>query len=111
AFNTRNPFAMEIPPYHSVMFDGNMGGTINKKTSFYVDGQRRNIEDDSIVNAVILDPNLDQVSFVQAVPTPQTRTNLSPRVDTQIGTNNTLTFRYQLWQDDEHNQNVGQFTL
>ena len=46
AFNTRNPFATEIPGYHSEMFNGNIGGPINKKTSFYVDGQRRDIEDD-----------------------------------------------------------------
>ena len=44
-------------------------------------------------------------------PHPQTRTNLSPRIDTQIGNNNTLTFRYQLWQNSETNPNVGQFTL
>ena len=54
-FNTRNPFATEIPGYHSEMFNGNVGGPINKKTSFYVDGQRRDIEDDAIVNATILD--------------------------------------------------------
>ena len=43
AFNTRNPFADQIPGYHSEMFDGNLGGPINKKTSFFIDGQRRDI--------------------------------------------------------------------
>ena len=56
AFNTRNPFATDIPGYHSELFNGNIGGPINKKTSFYVDGQRRDIEDDAIVNATVLDP-------------------------------------------------------
>jgi len=111
AFNTRNPFATEIPGYHSEMFNGNVGGPINKKTSFYVDAQRRNIEDTGIVNAIVLDPNLNQTSLVEAIPTPQTQTNFSPRIDTQFGNNNTLTVRYSLWQNNENDSNVGQFTL
>ena len=110
-FNTRNPFATQIPGYHSEQFDGSFGGPINKTSSFYVDGERRNIEDDAIVNATILDQNLNQSSLVQAVPTPQTRTNLTTRYDTQIGDNNTLTFRYQLWQNNATDTNVGNFTL
>ena len=110
-FNTRNPFAAQIPGYHSEMFDGNLGGPINKKTSFFIDGQRRDIEDEGIVNAIVLDQTLNQTSLVQAIPTPQTRTSFSPRIDTQIGKNNTLTMRYQLWENSQNNQNVGQFTL
>jgi hypothetical protein len=111
AFNTRNPFAAQIPGYHSEMFDGNFGGPINKKTSFFIDGQRRDIEDEGIVNAIVLDPDFNQTSLVQAVATPQTRTNLSPRIDTQVGKNNTLTVRYQLWKNRQDNQSVGQFVL
>jgi hypothetical protein len=110
-FNTRNPFASEIPSYHSEQFEGNVGGPLNKKTSFYFDGERRDIEDDGIVNAIILDPNFNQTSLVEAIPTPQTRLELTPRIDTQIGNNNTLTFRYSLWDNNQTNPNVGQFTL
>jgi hypothetical protein len=110
-FNTRNPFAAEIPGYHSEIFNGNVGGPINKKTSFYLDGQRRDIEDSGIVNATILDPNFNQTSLVEAISTPQTQTSFSPRIDTQIGNNNTLTFRYSLWQNGQTDPNVGQFTL
>ncbi len=110
-FNTRNPFATEIPAYHSEMFNGNIGGPLGKKTSFYMDGQRRNIEDDAIVNALTLDPSFNPTPLVQAIPTPQTQTNLSPRIDTQIGNNNTLTFRYSLWENNQTDPNVGQFTL
>jgi hypothetical protein len=111
AFNTRNPFATQIPSYHSEMFSGNIGGPVNKKTSFYVDAQRRDIEDTGIVNAIVLDPNFNQTSLVQAIPTPQTQTSVSPRIDIQIGNNNTLSFRYSLWQNSENDPNVGQFTL
>jgi hypothetical protein len=111
AFNTRNPFASEIPAYHTELFDGNIGGPLSRKASFYFDGQRRDIGDDAVVSAVALDSSLNPVSLSQTLPTPRTRTNLSPRIDTQIGTNNTLTMRYQYWRDTEINQGVGQFAL
>jgi hypothetical protein len=111
AFNTRNPFATQIPGYHSEMFDGNIGGPLGKKTSYFFDGQRRNIQDDAIVSAYVLDSNFNQIPFSQALATPQTRTELSPRLDTQFGSNNTLTIRYSLWKDSNQNQGVGQFSL
>jgi hypothetical protein len=110
-FNSRNPFAAQVPGYHSQIFDGNIGGPLTKKASFFFDGQRRDIGDDAIVSAVVLDPSFNPVSLTQTLPTPRTRTNLSPRIDTQIGANNTLTVRYQFWQDNETNQGVGQFSL
>ena len=111
AFNTRNPFATEIPGYHSEMFDGNLGGPINSKTSFFLDAQRREIEDEAIVNAVVLNSNLQQTSLIQAIPTPQTRTNISPRIDTQFGKNNTLTANYQFLENNQTDSSVGQFNL
>ena len=110
-FNSRNPFASQVPAYHTVMFDGNLGGALGKKASFYLDGQRRNIQDDAIVSAVVLGPGFNQVPLTQALPNPESRTNFSPRIDTQIGKNNTLSVRYQIWKDGEDNQGVGQFSL
>ncbi|HZP02080.1 MAG TPA: carboxypeptidase regulatory-like domain-containing protein [Terriglobia bacterium] len=111
AFNSRNPFAAEIPSYHSEIFNGNIGGPLGRKTSFFVDGQRRDIQDAAVVSAVILDPSFNQVPLSQTLPTPHTRTEFSPRIDTQLGSNNTLTVRYQYWQDNQRNQGVGQFAL
>ena len=110
-FNSRNPFAAHVPGYHSQIFDGDIGGPLSKKASFFFDGQRRDIGDDAIVSAVVLDPSFNPISLTQTLPTPRTRTNLSPRIDTQIGANNTLSVRYQFWQDNEANQGVGQFSL
>ena len=111
AFNTRNPFAQNPPTYHSLIFDGSVGGPINKKTSFFLDGQRRNIEDDSIIDAVTLDSNFNQVPYNAAIPTPQTRTTFSPRLDTQFGDKDTSTIRYQYWNDSEKNQGIGTFSM
>ena len=81
AFNTRNPFARMNRAYHSDYFNGNVGGPLSKKASFFFTFFRRDIDDNSVVSAFVLDPTtLAQTPFSQAVPTPSTRTNLSPRV-------------------------------
>jgi hypothetical protein len=116
AFNSRNPFEQvpegtSPPSYHTMWYSGNMGGAINKKTSFFFNIEQREIQNLSIVSATVLDPNFNIVPFSQAVANPETRTNLSPRVDYQITPNNTFTARYQYWRNSETNGEVGQFTL
>src|SRR5579875_96281 len=54
SFNSMNPFATSEPPYHSVMFNGDLSGPITKKTSFFVDAFRRDINDVSVLNACVL---------------------------------------------------------
>ncbi len=110
-FNSRNPFARQIPSYHSEFLDGNFGGPLGKKASFFLDGGRRNIQDASVVSAITLDPSLNPALFSQSVFTPRTRTEFSPRLDYQASTNNTLTVRYQYWGNHERNQGIGQFSL
>ncbi|HTV05803.1 MAG TPA: carboxypeptidase regulatory-like domain-containing protein [Acidobacteriaceae bacterium] len=125
-FNTGNPFDKDIPSYYSYMFNGTISGRINKHASFFVSGQRRQIQDDAVVSAYRLagevngdfdngiydnPADYDTVSFSDAVVTPRTRTNISPRVDLSLGAKNTLTIRYQYYNDGEQNQGVGQFNL
>jgi hypothetical protein len=110
-FNTRNPFATEEPGYHSEFYNGNIGGAINKKASFFFNVFRRDINDVSVVSGFVLSPNSTQVPFSQAVLNPRTRTNVSPRVDYQLSSKNVLTVRYQLWENNEINDGIGQFNL
>jgi len=114
ALNSRNPFVSTVPSYQSEIFDGNLGGSFTKKMSFFLDAQRRNINDLSIINAVVADPafsNPAGVPFTLAVPAPSTRTNISPRIDYQISANNTLTVRYQFEQNKQNNEGIGQTSL
>src|SRR6266404_3205394 len=118
AFNSRNPFenlapGVSPPDYNSEQYSGNIGGPINKKASFFFNIERRNIGALNVVSATVLDPanNFAIVPESLAVPNPQTRTNLSPRVDFQLTPNNTLTVRYQYFRDVVTNANVGQFNL
>jgi hypothetical protein len=116
AFNSRNPFestenGAQTPGYHSEQYSGNIGGPLSKKASFFFNAERRNIEDLSIVSATILDSNFNIVPFSAAVSNPQTRTNISGRIDYQLTPNNTVTARYQYFRDNEMNTGVGQFDL
>jgi len=123
AFNSKNPFLETEPSYHSEQYMGNISGPLGKKASVFLDVQRRNIDEVNVVNATILNPNCvagdptscdvnnPGVPFTEAFPNPHTRTNIAPRLDYQLSKNNTLTARYQFWQDVEDNDGVGGFTL
>jgi len=111
ALNSRNPFVSQEPGYHREFMDGSLGGPLSKKASFFVDGGRRDMAGNSIVSAVVLDSNLQQTSFSQAVPNPNTNTNVSSRVDYQLTSNNTLTARYQFFDTNSKNNGIGQFAL
>lgn len=125
-FNTGNPFDKSIPDYYSYMFNGTVSGRINKDMSFFISGQRRQIQDDAIVAAYRLagevngdfakgiynnTADYNTVSFNDALTTPSSRTNITPRVDIGFGSKNTLTVLYQYYNDSEQNQGTGQFSL
>src|SRR5882757_9706722 len=118
SFNSRNPFetaqnGVSPPGYNSEQYSGNVGGPINKKTSFFFNIEHRNIGALNVVSAQVLDPanNFAIVPESLAVENPQTRTNLSPRIDYQLTPNNTLTVRYQYFRDVAANAGVGLFNL
>jgi hypothetical protein len=110
AFNSPNPFAGSEPPYDSTQYNGNLGGPINKRASFFFNLDRRNINELATINAFVLD-SLAPVQLIESIPNPRQRTNLAPRVDWALTKNNTLTARYQYYRDTETNNGVGLLSL
>ncbi len=120
-FDSRNPFLTTnlTPNFSTRQYGGNIGGPIQKnKSSFFLDFERREINDDAIFFAPSLSlaeqfplPGFGTFAGNQFLPTPQTRTTFSPRLDYQLSTNNTLTARYTWWQDSRSNQGVGNTTM
>ena len=111
AFNSLNPFTPDVPPYHSELYNGSIGGAMGKRASFFFNFEGRKINDSNIVNATVLNSNFEQVPQIEAVPNPRSRFNLGPRIDYQVSKNNTLTVRYQFYHDSETNEGIGQFSL
>jgi hypothetical protein len=112
AFNTADPFAGAEPPYDSQQYSGNLGGPLNKNASFFVNIERRNIDNLSAITAETLDPTtLLPVQTAESVSNPRARTNISPRLDYALTKNNTLTARYQYWRDAETSNLDSAFSL
>jgi hypothetical protein len=111
-FNSLNPFVTSEPPYYSTFMMGNLGGSLRKNASFFVSVFSRNQQDNSIVNAeTSLDAGGNPVAFTGSYSHPQTRLDLSPRVDLQVSTNNTLTMRFMYNRVSETGDGVGQLAL
>ncbi|HKW18795.1 MAG TPA: carboxypeptidase regulatory-like domain-containing protein [Terriglobales bacterium] len=109
-FNSKNPYVLTKPDYNSEMFDGNLGGPINKRASFFLDASLRRFNDFSAIYAInpadISGPRLQN-----SISNPWHRTSISPRIDYQLTANNTLTARYQLTHESEQNSGLGSFSL
>lgn len=103
ALNSRNPFAATRAPYLSRRYGGQLSGPISaKKASFFFDFEKRDINDQGLINATVLDSSLNIVSLSESVPLPNRRTEFSPRLDYQINASNTLVARYEY----EHSTNA-----
>ncbi len=113
SLNTRNPFAPDKPPYQRRDFSANVGGPIvAKKASYFVDFDRRAVDDNQIINATTLDPTtLAVVPFNDALVTPQARTTFSPRIDWQLSAEHSLTLRYTYTSTSQTDAGVGGFSL
>lgn len=110
-FNSRNPYSTNKPDYQSQQIEANLSGPISKKSSFFIDFQRRAIDDNAVVNATTLDPAFNIVPFSQAIVTPNRRTEISPRIDYQLNANNTLVARYTYEFGSAENAGIGLFSL
>jgi len=114
AFDALSPFEPNQPSFHSELFNGSLSGPLSKKASFFFTAQVRQVNDSNIVTAVVpstADPNPTSANFTRAVPNPETRINIGPRLDFQLTPSNTLTVRYQYYRESETNDGIGVFSL
>ena len=111
AFNSMNPFVKSEPAYYTMFTSANAGGALGKSASWFTSFFDRQNHSNSIVNAELLDASGNAYNYSTAVSSPQSRLDLSPRFDFQIGKNNTLTVRYGLSQQKQTNAGVSQFSL
>lgn len=112
ALNSRNPFARNRAPSQTRFFGGNISGPVIKnKASFFLDVDRREFDDNAVINATILDQNLNPVLFSESLIVPNRRFSISPRFDYAINDRNTLIARYSFQRNTAENRGLNEFTL
>lgn len=112
SLNSRNPFAVNRPPFQIRYFGGNVSGPlIKKKASFFFNLERQETDDNSLVTATVLGPNLNPVDLGFGVVVPRRSFNFGPRLDYQLNDRNTLVVRYGFNKDHSQNSGVGGFSL
>ena len=111
ALNSRNAFATTRPPIQTRQYGGNFGGPLLKsRASFFVDFDKRDVDDETLVVGEMLDANNNIIGFSETVPIPSRRTSFSPRVDFQLNQNHTLVARYN-YTKNSRLTGVGGFSL
>jgi len=125
AFNTLTPFICrtgndfgctpDVPPnYHTVQFSGDVSGPLNKKASYFVQVEQRDIDQASVIDALetVGPAPTFAIEPMQGTPlNPQIRTTISPRFDFQLSNTNTITIRYQFTHSGDTDDGVGQSRL
>src|SRR4051812_39213325 len=111
-WNSRNPYADRKAPFHLNELREALSGPLSKRASFNGTFVREWVDNGNVVNAVVLDPQSSTPTPFTAVPVSTLRrTGITPRVDYQLSTNHTLTFRYSYTRDAVENAGVGGFNL
>ena len=112
SLNSRNPFAPRRAPFQVRYYGGSVSGPITHgKSSFFLDFQRRVIDDNAIINAQILNSNLIPTPFNVALLVPNRFFSVSPRFDYQLNPANTLVVRYSYTKTKADNVGASDFSL
>ena len=110
--NSRNPYAANRPAFQARAYGGSLSGPVlTKRASFFASVFRREIDDNAVINATVLDPGFKIVTLSEALTTPKRFFDLTPRFDYQVNKNNTLWARYSFSGADYEKAGVGQFSL
>ena len=108
ALDSRNPFASNKPDYSVHNYDANVGGPVNRKSSFNFNWNRRDVQDNAITNAFYVDPLTYSTSHItESIVTPTSMMSFSPRFDYQLGANNTLSVRFEDRINSRNNSGLG----
>ncbi|HLY20181.1 MAG TPA: carboxypeptidase regulatory-like domain-containing protein [Bryobacteraceae bacterium] len=111
-FNSRNPYAQQKAPFLLQEYGGTVSGPLGKRASFFLDAERRAIDNGSVIDAFTLDQSTEAIGpYTSVLLAPQRRLRISPRLDYQLSKNHTLMFRYGFTRNDVRDQGIGNFNL
>jgi hypothetical protein len=111
ALNSRNPYAADKPSVQTRRYGGNLTGPLTQKLGYSLDFERRQIGDAAVINARILDSELNPSVFQRSVLNPSQRTSFSLRLDEQWTAKKSLTARYSWFDSQQDVAGVGKISL
>jgi Carboxypeptidase regulatory-like domain len=112
SLNSRNPFALNRAPYQSRSYVGSFSGPLlAKRATFFIGASRRELDDNAVINATVLDPALRITPFSRAVVAPRRATDFDPRLDFQLNPKHMLSARYHYSRSGNENTGIGEFSL
>jgi hypothetical protein len=109
--NSRNPFVPSEPPYDEYFGFANIGGPLGKKVSFFFPVFHRTENNNSIVDADVLNSNFAPQSLTEAVRNPSSMTFFGPRFDFQLSQKNVLSAQFHDFSETSSDNGTGQFGL
>ena len=111
-FNSRNPYATNKADYSNRYYNGNVSGPLGRRASFFLNFDKRTVDNDALITADTLDPvTLADVPVRSTVVTPRHDWDISPRIDYQLSAGHTLSARYEFDTTSRSNNGIGQYSL
>ena len=111
-WNSRNPYSTKKAPLRLQEYENSFGGPLSHKSSFTMDLERHAVDNGYISNGIELNPDtLEPEPFNTVQVTPQRHTLVSPRVDYQLTSADTLSLRYNFTHASVDGAGVGGFEI
>lgn len=110
-FDARNPFLGSVLPAQSREYSFNLSGPIGKKSNFYIYSSRSENDRSAVINASILDANLQPAVFKQSFATPARSNNIYLNINSDITNKHKLFFSAGLYNNRLKGSGAGDFTL
>jgi hypothetical protein len=109
AWNTANPLVKEQPSYYLYFIQADVNGPLTKNASYFFSLFHFDRQNQSIIDAV--NPQDPSTNFNEALPNPSSLLFANPRVDFQLGKNNTLSVRDSYFRSVATANGPGQLNL
>jgi hypothetical protein len=112
ALNGRNPYAQNRPPYQRRSYSLDASGPlVANKLSFALNVSDNSIDENDLVNATVLDPQLQPLPLELALLASSSAVTVTPRFDWQMSKTHSLMAKYSFNDSDRTNAGVGGFSL
>ncbi|MGC2163048.1 MAG: TonB-dependent receptor [Silvibacterium sp.] len=82
ALNSQNPYVASQSPYSSFYSEADVNGPLTKSSSWFLTGAQQNIGSQSFIHAITSSMG---PAYTQTISSPQTGTEVTPRIDFQLG--------------------------